>query len=114
MAMGKILPIAFWFISRKGENMKFDLNAYEKVFPAKQPTITTDSAVDGYNPTADEANGNAQTKVESAVEDGTSQPDKGTNPPADSAQPPKTGENADNGINNPSDGTTPPTGDLEP
>ena len=77
MAMGKILPIAFWFISRKGENMRFDLDAYGKVFPAQQPKVTTDSAVDGYNPTADEANGKAQTKVESAVEDGTTQPDKG-------------------------------------
>lgn len=114
MAMGKILPIAFWFISRKGENMRFDLDAYGKVFPAQQPKVTTDSAVEGYNPTADEANGKAQAKVESAVEDGTTQPDKGTNLPADSAQPPKTGENADNGINNPNDGTTPPTGDSEP
>lgn len=94
--------------------MRFDLNAYGKVFPAQPPKVTTDSAVEGYNPTADEANGTAQIKIESAVEDGTTQPDKGANLPTDSAQPPKTGENADNGINSPNDGTTPLTGDLEP
>ena len=93
--------------------MKFDLNAYEKVFPAKQPTITTDSAVEGYNPTADEANGTAQTKVESAVEVDTTQPPAGATIPVNGAQPPKTGENTDNGINNPEDGTTPPTGKLD-
>ena len=114
MAMGKILPIAFWFISRKGENMKFDLNAYEKVFPAKQPTITTDSAVEGYNPTADEANGTAQTKVESAVEVDTTQPETGATIPANSAQPTKMDATPENGINVHEEGTTPLSGDLEP
>ena len=94
--------------------MKFDLNAYEKVFPAKQPTITTDSAVEGYNPTADEANETAQTKVESAVEVDTTQPATGETIPANSAQPPKMDTNADNGIKAHEDGTTPLSGDLEP
>ena len=93
--------------------MKFDLNAYEKVFPAQQPTTTTDSAVDGYNPTADEANGAAQTK-DSAVDEGATQPNMGATTPSNGAQPPKTDENTYLGINNPVDGTTPPTGKLDP
>ena len=94
--------------------MKFDLNAYEKVFPAKQPIVETDTAVDGYNPTADEANGKAQTKVESAVEIGASQPATGETIPANSAQPTKMDGNPVNGTNIHGEGKTPLSGDLDP
>ena len=94
--------------------MIYKLDNGKNVNPAKQPTITTDSAVEGYNPTADEANGTAQTKVESAVEVDTTQPATGETIPANSAQPPKMDSNADNGIKVHEDGTTPLSGDLEP
>lgn len=86
--------------------MNFDYSAYEAVFPPKAPEIKTDSAVEGYNPTAEEAQ--TPTKVESAVDV------EDTNKPSDNAQPPKTVENADNGINDHETGKTSAEGENEP
>lgn len=85
--------------------MTFDFSAYEAVFPPKAPEIQTDSAVEGYNPTAKEAQTPA--KVESAVDAGEQ------NVPSDNAQPPKTVENADN-VNDHETGETSAEGENEP
>lgn len=88
--------------------MRFDFDAYEKVFPAEQPPqSTTDSAVEGYTPTADEAD--KPVKVESAVE-----VEATPKQPADSAQPTGSPTNTDNGIKEPNEGTTPAEGKLAP
>lgn len=87
--------------------MTFDYSAYEKVFPAQQPQITTDSAVEGYTPTADEVNN--KPKVESAVE-----VEEAQNMPTDSAQPATVPTNTNNGINEPIGGKTPTEGENEP
>lgn len=87
--------------------MTFDFNAYEKVYPrSNTPTVTTESAVDGYNPTADEANGSANAADLQAVAN-QAQPDKGAEPPKQAAQPPQ-------GINTPSDGTAGNMGTNQP
>lgn len=92
----------------KVEKMRFDFDAYEKVFPAEQPPQTpTDSAVDGYTPTDDEAKG--KIKVESAVEG--EEPKK---QPVDNAQPTGSPTNADNGNSEPKEGTAPTEGKNEP
>ena len=91
--------------------MNFDYNAYERVFPAKPtPSITTDSAVDGYNPTASEANGTGKTENDdlnavSAQDQPTqpAQPTQGTNIPLE-------GKTADMGENQPAQGTQPDNG----
>lgn len=88
--------------------MKFDFSAYEAVFPPVVPEINTDSAVEGYNPTAEEAQTATPGKIESAVETGD------TNKPSDNAQPPKTVENADSGIKDHEGGTTSAEGKIEP
>lgn len=88
--------------------MRFDYSAYEAVFPPVAPEIKTDSAVEGYNPTAVEAQTATPDKIESAVDTGN------TNMPSDNAQPPKTVENADNGINDHEGGTTSAEGKIEP
>ena len=92
----------------KVEKMKFDFDAYEKVFPAEQPPQTpTDSAVDDYTPTAEEAKG--KIKVESAVE--VEDPKK---QPVDNAQPTGSPTNTDNGTNGLEGGTTSEMGKIEP
>lgn len=88
--------------------MRFDFSAYEAVFPPVAPEINTDSAVEGYNPTAEEAQTATPGKVESAVEP----EDKNT--PSGNAQPPKTVENANNGVNDHEGGTTSAEGKNEP
>lgn len=92
--------------------MKFDLEAYEKVFPAQQPQITTDSAVDGYTPTADEANGKPD-EVEKAVED-VEKPAQGVNLPANGENPPKMDEFTNGGINVHDEVKTPISGEIQP
>ncbi len=88
--------------------MRFDFDAYEKVFPAEQPPQpTTDSAVDDYTPTADEVNN--PIKVESAVE-----VEATPKQPTDSAQPTGSPTNADKGINGLEGGTTPAEGKIAP
>lgn len=105
--MFKILDILTIYHG-KVEKMRFDFDAYEKVFPAEQPPqIPTDSAVEGYNPTEDEAN--KPVKVESAVE-----VEATPKQPTDSAQPTGSPTNADNGINEPKEGTTPTEGKIAP
>lgn len=94
------------YITERGKKMTFDFSAYEAVFPPKAPEIQTDSAVEGYNPTAEEAQTSA--KVESAVDAGEQ------NMPSNNAQPPKTVENADNGINDHETGKTSAEGENEP
>ena len=86
--------------------MTFDYSAYEAVFPPKAPEIQTDSAVEGYNPTAEEAQ--TPDKVESAVDVGEQ------NKPSDNAQPTKTVENADSGINDHETGKTSAEGENVP
>lgn len=88
--------------------MKFDYSAYEEVFPTVAPEIKTDSAVEGYNPTAEEAHTATPGKIESAVEL------EDTNKPSDNAQPPKTVENANIGIKDLEGGTTSAEGKTEP
>ena len=81
--------------------MTFDYNAYEKVFPrVTQPEIVTDSAVDGYTPTADEANGKVASNDTKAI-------DGAQNVPENAAQPPKM-------VNVQQMGKTATTGDLDP
>lgn len=95
--------------------MNFDYAAYEKVFPA-QPTQTviTDSAVEGYNPTADEANGNPNAADLETV--ATAQPAEGANLPTQPAQPaqatntPTMGTAANMGTNQPTEGAQPDSG----
>ena len=48
--------------------MKFNYDAYEKVYPRKEAAPVIDSAVDGYTPTADEAAGK-EGQPEKAVEE---------------------------------------------
>lgn len=91
----------------KVEKMRFDYEAYGKVFPAQQPQTPTDSAVDGYNPTQDEAK--TKPKVESAVE-----VEATNNTPPNSAQPTGSHANTNNGINEPKEGKTPTEGKNEP
>ena len=74
--------------------MKFDFDAYEKVFPAEQPPQT---------PTK------GKIKVESAVE--VEEPKK---QPVENAQPTGSPTNADNGINGLEGGTTSEMGKIEP
>ena len=88
--------------------MRFDYSAYEAVFPPVAPEIKTDSAVEGYNPTAEEAQTANAAKIESAVDT------ENTNKPSDNAQPPKTVGKADNGINDHEGGTTSSEGKIEP
>lgn len=88
--------------------MKFDYSAYEAVFPPVAPEIKTDSAVEGYNPTAEEAQTATPGKIESAVET------ENNNPPSDNAQPPKMVENAESGIKDLEGGTTSAEGKNEP
>lgn len=92
--------------------MNFDYAAYEKVFPAQPaPTVTTDSAVEGYNPTADEANGNPN-----AADLETVQPTEGANQPIQPAQPTQVvnttpmDTTADMGTNQPAEGAQPDSG----
>ena len=88
--------------------MTFDYNAYEKVFPrVTQPEIVTDSAVDGYTPTADEANGKAVSNDTKAI-------DGVQNVPENTAQPPKTDDNPVNGVNVQPMGKTATTGEINP
>ena len=88
--------------------MTFDYNAYEKVFPhVTQPEIATDSAVDGYNPTADEANGKAASNDAKAI-------DGAQNVPENTAQPPKMDANPINGANVQPMGKTATTGEISP
>ncbi|MBO5981265.1 MAG: hypothetical protein J6Q24_02340 [Clostridia bacterium] len=88
--------------------MRFNFDAYEKVFPAEQPPqIPTDSAVDDYTPTAEEAKG--KIKVESAVE--VEEPKK---QPVDNAQPTGSPTNTNNGNSEPKEGTAPTEGKIEP
>lgn len=88
--------------------MTFDYNAYEKVFPhVTQPEIATDSAVDGYNPTADEANGKAASNDAKAI-------DGAQNVPENTAQPPKMDANPINGANVQPMGKTATTGEINP
>ena len=42
--------------------MKFDLDAYEKVFPRKEESPAVETAVEGFNPTAEEAAKNEKAK----------------------------------------------------
>ena len=94
------------YITERGKKMTFDFSAYEAVFPKTVPEIQTDSAVEGFNPTAEEAQTHA--KVESAVDVGEQ------NKPSDNAQSPKTVENADSGINDHETDKTSAEGENEP
>lgn len=49
--------------------MKFDLDAYEKVFPRKEESPAVETAVEGFNPTAEEAAKNEKAKDEEPGED---------------------------------------------
>lgn len=44
--------------------MRFDLDAYEKVFPRKEESPAVETAVEGFNPTAEEAAKNEKAKDE--------------------------------------------------
>lgn len=88
--------------------MKFDYSAYEAVFPPVAPEIKTDSAVEGYTPTAEEAQTATPGKIESAVET------EDTNTPSDNAQPTGSPTNADKGIKGLEGGTTSTEGKIEP
>jgi len=82
--------------------MKFDYEAYAKVYPEHHTDVAIDSAVEGYTPSAQE--GGKPNTNDSAVDDV-------AQPAANSAQPPKKDDNAANGVNVPNDGTTPPAGE---
>ena len=89
--------------------MRFDYAAYEKVFPAQpQPQPQTDSAVDDYHPTDEEAKASG-VKVESAVE-----VEDTRNKPQSNAQPAKMDENPNNGINDHEGGKTSAEGEIQP
>ena len=49
--------------------MRFDLDAYEKVFPHKEESPAVETAVDGFNPTAEEAAKNEKAKDEEPGEE---------------------------------------------
>lgn len=49
--------------------MKFDLNAYEKVFPRTEVSPAVETAVEGFNPTAEEAAKNEKAKDDEPGED---------------------------------------------
>ena len=51
--------------------MKFDLDAYEKVFPRKEESPAVETAVEGFNPTAEEAAKNEKAKDEEPGEEAT-------------------------------------------
>lgn len=95
--------------------MNFDYAAYEKVFPAQPAqTVTTDSAVEGYNPTAEEANGKPNAADLETV--AKAQPAEGAKQPAQPAQPaqatntPPTGTTAEMGTKQPAEGAQPDSG----
>ncbi len=95
--------------------MNFDYAAYEKVFTAPPTqTVTTDSAVEGYNPTADEANGKPNAADLETV--AAAQPAEGANLPTQPAQPAQginanpMGTAANMGANQPAEGAQPDSG----
>ena len=49
--------------------MRFDLDAYEKVFPRKEESPAVETAVEGFNPTAEEAAKNEKAKDDEPGED---------------------------------------------
>lgn len=94
MAMGNILPIAINYISRKGEKMNFNYEAYGKVFPETMPQATTiESAVDGYTPTADESQEKKTEELNTVTA------------PAEPQKQPNTAAQPQQGTNNPPEGT---------
>jgi hypothetical protein len=80
--------------------MRFDFKAYEKVYPAQAAPQTVDTAVDGFNPTAekaaemakDEKPGEPDPKPDDIKKQDPDPAGQGDTPPAGSEDTPPEGE----------------------